>query len=76
MIIFTSPHNDDYRYRLPYADGTSHTTLPHLHFAVYREKFGARDQSIPVNFISDDGVVFRPRRGHNYRAITSQHDGD
>ncbi|MDH3440792.1 MAG: M23 family metallopeptidase, partial [Gammaproteobacteria bacterium] len=50
---------------------TGHTALPHLHFAVYRATRGARSQSIPVNFISADGIVFRPRRGHHYRAVAS-----
>ncbi|MDG2375324.1 MAG: hypothetical protein P8M18_03130 [Woeseiaceae bacterium] len=76
MIAFTSAHNDDCRYRLPYADGTSHITLPDSHFAVYWATSGARYQSIPINFISEDGVVFRPRQGQHYRAITSQHAGD
>lgn len=48
---------------------TGHTTMPHLHFAVYRATTRARAQSIPVNFISADGVVYQPRRGHRYLAV-------
>ena len=55
---------------------TGHTALPHLHFAVYRATRGARSQSIPISFISADGIVYQPRRGHRYRAITQQSAGD
>lgn len=55
---------------------TGHTALPHLHFAVYRATRGARSQSIPINFLSADGIVFRPRRGHHYRAVAGQNAGD
>lgn len=55
---------------------TGHTALPHLHFAVYRATRGARSQSIPISFISADGIVFRPRRGHHYLAVASRHAGD
>jgi murein DD-endopeptidase MepM/ murein hydrolase activator NlpD len=55
---------------------TGHTTMPHLHFAVYRATNRARPQSIPVNFISADGVVHQPRRGHRYLAVAYQQAGD
>ena len=76
MIVSTSAHNNDYRYRLPYEDSTSHITLPDSHFVVYWATSGARYQSIPINLISEDGMVFCPRREYYYRAITSQHAGD
>lgn len=76
MIALTSAHNDNHRYRLPCADGSRHTALPDLHFGVYRASPEARRQSIPVNFISEDRVVFRPQRRHHYRAINSQRAGD
>lgn len=76
MIALTSVHNDNHRYRLPCADGSGHTAQSDLHLGVYRATPGARRQSIPVNFISEDRVVFRPRRRHHYRAINSQHAGD
>jgi murein DD-endopeptidase MepM/ murein hydrolase activator NlpD len=50
-----------------FSGNTGHTALPHLHFAVYRATRGARSQSIPISFISEDGVIFEPRRGHHYR---------
>jgi len=55
---------------------TGHTALPHLHFAVYRATRGGQPQSVPVNFISADGVVYRPRRGHHYLAVDYQQAGD
>jgi len=55
---------------------TGHTALPHLHFAVYKATRRALPQSVPVSFISADGVVFRPRRGHRYLAVPSQSAGD
>lgn len=51
---------------------TGHTTMPHLHFGVYRPESWGRYQSIPVRFISADGIVDRPRRGGRYQAISLQ----
>jgi murein DD-endopeptidase MepM/ murein hydrolase activator NlpD len=48
---------------------TGHTTMPHLHFAVYRAASWGNTQSIPVRFMSGDGVVNTPRRGGRYRAV-------
>jgi murein DD-endopeptidase MepM/ murein hydrolase activator NlpD len=47
---------------------TGHTTMPHLHFAVYRATEWGNTQSIPVRFQSADGLVKRPRRGAHYQA--------
>lgn len=59
-----------------YSGNTGHTTMPHLHFAVYRATKGARPQSVPVSFISADGVVYQPRRGHHYLAVNRQQADD
>ena len=48
---------------------TGHTTMPHLHFGVYRAIDWGREQSIPVRFMTQYGVVDRPRRGGHYVAI-------
>ncbi len=48
---------------------TGHTTMPHLHFAVYRAISWGRTQSIAVRFESADGIINRPRRGARYQAI-------
>lgn len=55
---------------------TGHTTMPHLHFAVYRATSRARSQSVPFSFISAGGVVHKPRRGRHYLAVMHQQAGD
>ncbi len=55
---------------------TGHTALPHLHFAVYKATSRALPQSVPVTFVSADGVVHKPRRGHRYLAVPSHRVGD
>ncbi|MCK5325165.1 MAG: M23 family metallopeptidase [Woeseiaceae bacterium] len=47
---------------------TGHTTMPHLHFAVYRATEWGNTQSIPVRFQSADGTVKRARAGARYQA--------
>lgn len=42
---------------------TGHTTMPHLHFAVYRAGEWGRTQSLPVRFLHRDGILTRPRHG-------------
>lgn len=52
-----------------YSGNTGHTTMPHLHFAVYRATDWGNTQSIPVRFRSADGIIDRPRRGARYGAF-------
>jgi murein DD-endopeptidase MepM/ murein hydrolase activator NlpD len=47
---------------------TGHTTMPHLHFGVYRAIAWGREQSIPVRFMTADGILDKPRRGGHYLA--------
>ncbi len=47
---------------------TGHTTMPHLHFGVYRPIEWGRTQSIAVRFQGADGIIERPRRGARYQA--------
>ena len=54
---------------------TGHTTIPHLHFAVYMATNRARSQSVPISFLSEDGVVYEPRRGRRYLAVEHQSAG-
>ncbi len=49
---------------------TGHTTMPHLHFAVYRAAAWGNTQSIPVRFLSSAGIVHSPRRGGRYQAVS------
>jgi murein DD-endopeptidase MepM/ murein hydrolase activator NlpD len=51
------------------AGNTGHTTMPHLHFAVYRATEWGNTQSIPVRFQSAQGTVKRPRHGARYQAM-------
>jgi murein DD-endopeptidase MepM/ murein hydrolase activator NlpD len=50
---------------------TGHTTVPHLHFAVYRAAEWGATQSIPVRFASADGIIDSPRRGARYAASSA-----
>jgi len=54
--------------RIGLSGNTGHTTMPHLHFAVYRATEWGNTQSIPVRFQSKNGIVNRPRRGARYFA--------
>jgi murein DD-endopeptidase MepM/ murein hydrolase activator NlpD len=51
---------------------TGHTTMPHLHFGVYRAIANGREQSIPVRYISEDGIIDKPRSGGRYLATGEQ----
>ena len=56
--------------KIALSGNTGHTTVAHLHFAVYRAVDWGNTQSVPVRFVSADGIVNRPRRGGRYQAVT------
>jgi len=50
-----------------YSGDTGKSTMPHLHFGVYRASSWGRTQSLPVRFDTAAGLVEQPRSGRRYR---------
>lgn len=55
-----------------YSGNTGFTSLPHLHFAVYKALPNGDTQSLPFKFGSADGVVIYPRHGGRYKVAEDE----
>jgi murein DD-endopeptidase MepM/ murein hydrolase activator NlpD len=55
---------------------TGRSAEPHLHFAVYHATRSGHSQSIPISFLTAGGIVYEPRNGHYYSAVSRQDTGD
>jgi len=51
---------------LAFSGNTGFTTVPHLHFGVYRTEHGGRTQSLQVSFATREGLIREPREGARY----------
>lgn len=53
--------------RIGLSGSTGFTSLPHLHFAVYKALADGETQSLPFKFVTRRGIVDVPRSGRRYR---------
>lgn len=51
---------------------TGFTSLPHLHFAVYKALPHGNSQSLPFRFVTAKGVVSAPRHGQQYQLAAEE----
>lgn len=66
--VFVAPGDRVKRGQLIGLSGsTGFTSLPHLHFAVYKAEVHGDTQSLPIKFSSNTGVINDPRPGRRYR---------
>jgi murein DD-endopeptidase MepM/ murein hydrolase activator NlpD len=56
---------------LAFSGNTGYTTVPHLHFGVYRTEHGGRTQSLQVSFTTREGLIREPREGARYLNLSA-----
>jgi murein DD-endopeptidase MepM/ murein hydrolase activator NlpD len=56
---------------LAFSGNTGYTTVPHLHFGVYRTEQGGRTQSLQVSFVTREGLIREPREGARYLNLST-----
>lgn len=59
---------------LAFSGNTGYTTVPHLHFGVYRTEHGGRTQSLQVSFTTREGLIREPREGARYLNLSANAD--
>jgi murein DD-endopeptidase MepM/ murein hydrolase activator NlpD len=52
-----------------YSGNTGYSSGPHLHFIVFKGDKHNNRQSIPIKFISQNGIVTNPIKGRAYMAV-------
>lgn len=52
-----------------YSGNTGYTSGPHLHFIVFKGDKHNNRESIPIKFISKNGIVIEPIKGKSYTAV-------
>lgn len=51
-----------------YSGNTGFSTLPHLHFGVYKSVSGLQAKSIPIKFLTERGIIEEPTENESYTA--------
>lgn len=52
-----------------YSGNTGYSSGPHLHFIVFKGDTHDNRQSIPIRFISKNGIVTNPKKGQSFIAV-------